>query len=86
MKVVLFMLSLLDDDTRKPFLIITPSNALSLWEAEFSHWASSANIVVYNGNKDVRASIRTLEFYNEGGSMMFQILLSPPDVVDEVLF
>lgn len=85
MKVVLFILSF-QGDLKQPFLIITPSSALSLWEAEFSHWASCENIVVYQGNSDIRATIRTLEFYNEGGCIMFQVLLSPLEVVIEVLF
>lgn len=80
---VLFILSF-EGDLKQPFLIITPSNCLSLWEAEFSRWASSENIVVYQGNSDVRATIKTLEFYNEGGCVMFQVLLSPVEVFIEV--
>ncbi|KAL4339761.1 hypothetical protein GQ457_08G020180 [Hibiscus cannabinus] len=43
------------------------------------------NIIVYKGSKDVRSSIRSLEFYNEGGSIMFEILLSASNVVAEDL-
>ena len=84
MKVILFILSL-HLDVQKPFLVISTSTALSVWEAEFLHLAPSANIVVYYGNRDVRSSIRSLEFYNEGGGIMFSVLLSSADVVVEVL-
>ncbi|KAL7265076.1 hypothetical protein ACSBR1_002930 [Camellia fascicularis] len=71
------------DDTL-PLLIITTSTSLSMWEAEFSRHESSINVVVYKGNKDVRASIRSLEFYDDLGCVMFQVLLSPPDVVEDL--
>lgn len=79
---ILFILSL--QDNTLPFLIITTSSSLSTWEAEFSQHKSDINFVVYKGNKDVRASIRSLEFYNEDGCLMFQVLLSPIDAVLEV--
>lgn len=44
LKVVLFLFSL-PKDIGLPFLIITTSAALPLWEAEFSHWGY-AKIVV----------------------------------------
>ncbi|KAK4723742.1 hypothetical protein R3W88_026521 [Solanum pinnatisectum] len=83
LKVVLFLLSL-PKDVGLPSLIITTSAALPLWEAEFSHWGY-ANIVVYKGNRDVRAIIRTLEFYNKQGDLMFQVLLSCYDAIVEDL-
>ncbi|KAL2514360.1 Uncharacterized protein Fot_28331 [Forsythia ovata] len=83
-KMVLFISSLQRDVT-KPFLIITPATAISLWEAEFSRWTSSTNVIVYKGNTDVRAVIRALELYNEGGNIMFQVLISPPNAVTEDL-
>lgn len=84
LKVVLFLLSL-PKDVGLPFLIITTSAALLLWEAEFSRWGY-ANIVVYKGNRDIRAIIRTLEFYNKQGALMFQVLLSCYDAIVEVNF
>ncbi|KAF3657334.1 hypothetical protein FXO38_13739 [Capsicum annuum] len=63
---------------------MTTSAALPLWEAEFSCWAD-ANIVVYKGNRDVRAIIRTLEFYNKQGALMFQVLLSRYEAIVEDL-
>jgi chromodomain-helicase-DNA-binding protein 3 len=84
-KVVLFILSL-QLDVQRPFLVISTSTALSIWEAEFLHLAPCANVIVYKGNRDVRSSIRSLEFYNEGGGIMFNVLLSSADVVVEVLF
>ncbi|KAL1813213.1 hypothetical protein ACET3Z_023278 [Daucus carota] len=81
-KVVLFILSF-QRCLKQPFLIITAASDLPLWVAQFSRWASSENIVVYMGNKDIRSSIKTLEFYNEGGCIMFQVLLTLPQVVAE---
>ncbi|XP_071908255.1 uncharacterized protein [Coffea arabica] len=83
-KVVLFVLSLLKE-TSGPFLIITTSTSLSMWEAEFQHWASNVNLLVYKGSGDIRGMIRDLEFYNQGGSIMFQVLLSPSVTVVEDL-
>ncbi|XP_022743956.1 chromodomain-helicase-DNA-binding protein 3-like [Durio zibethinus] len=83
-KVILFVLSL-QFTARRPSLIISKSAALSLWESEFLRVASSANIIIYKGSKDVWSSIRSLEFYNESGSIMFEILLSSSDVVAEDL-
>ena len=85
MRVVLFILSL-QADVCRPFLIISTSNVLPLWEAEFSRLASSMNVVVYSGNKDIRRSIRTMEFYEEGGCIMFDVLLVPPEAVVEVIY
>lgn len=83
MKVILFILSL-NCNVKKPLLIISTSTGLSGWETEFLHLAPSANLVVYKGNKDVRSSIRALEFYNEDGGILFQILLSSSDIIVEV--
>ncbi|KAA8544079.1 hypothetical protein F0562_021744 [Nyssa sinensis] len=84
MKVILFVLSLLPD-VCQPFLIISTSNALSLWEAEFLRLAPSINVVVYKGNEDTRRSIRMTEFYEKEGRKMLQILLSTSDAVVEDL-
>ncbi|OMO72428.1 SNF2-related protein, partial [Corchorus capsularis] len=83
-KVILFVLSL-QSTARRPSLIISKSTALSIWESEFIRVASSANIIFYNGSKDVRSSIRSLEFYDESGSIMFEILLSSYNIVAEDL-
>ncbi|KAF5937751.1 hypothetical protein HYC85_025257 [Camellia sinensis] len=84
MEVILFILSLVSD-VSQPFLIITNSCALSLWEAEFSRLSSSTNVVVYSGNKDSRRIIRTFELYEEGGCIMFQVLLSTVEAIVEDL-
>lgn len=81
---ILFILSF-ELDVGRPFLVISTSTALSVWEAVFLKLAPYANIVVYKGNRDVRSSIRSLEFYNEGGRIMFDVLLSSADVALEVL-
>ncbi|CAL9090862.1 unnamed protein product [Musa textilis] len=83
MKSILFILSLLSYACR-PFLIVTPWTSLSLWETEFNRLAPSINLVVYNGSKDVRKMIQSLEFYQGGGCIMFQVLLSHPAAILEV--
>ncbi|CAN6192249.1 unnamed protein product [Urochloa humidicola] len=80
-KTILFVTSILPHICR-PLLIVSTSSSLSLWETKFSRLAASINVVVYNGEKDVRKSIRDLEFY-EDGSVMLQVLLSHPDAILE---
>ncbi|XP_062082123.1 helicase protein MOM1 isoform X2 [Humulus lupulus] len=63
----------------QPFLIISTSAALHLWDDGFLQFV---NVVVYNGNKDLRRSIRKLEF-DEGGCPMFQVLITTLDIVME---
>ncbi|KAI4300289.1 hypothetical protein L6164_033684 [Bauhinia variegata] len=84
MKVILF-LSSFHHNIKRPFLIISTSAALSVWEAEFLHLAPSANLVVYKGDKNLRSSIRAMDFYNDDGTITFQILLSSSDIVTEDL-
>jgi SNF2 family DNA or RNA helicase len=81
-KTILFVMSILPDVCR-PLLIVSTSS-LSVWEAKFNRLAASINVVVYNGEKDVRKSIQDLEFY-DNGSMMLQVLLSHPDAILEVI-
>ncbi|KAK4255115.1 hypothetical protein QN277_008152 [Acacia crassicarpa] len=83
-KMVAFILSL-DSNTCRPFLIISTSAALHLWEDEFSRWAPSLNVIIYSGNKEIRRSIRKLEFFGEGGCLLFQVLIVLPDIVIEDL-
>ncbi|XP_059430737.1 helicase protein MOM1 isoform X2 [Corylus avellana] len=80
MKVLALILSL-QPDVNRPFLVISTPAALSVWDHEFLHLAPSLNVVVYSGNKDIRKSIRRLEFYEEGGCVLFQILITSPEVV-----
>lgn len=85
MKIVLFIVSLQPQNCQ-PFLIIANSTALSLWEAEFLRLAPLVNVVVYCGNKDVRGIIRRLEFFGDGGCVMFQVLLSSSeDIVEDLV-
>ncbi|XAR59731.1 DNA helicase [Bertholletia excelsa] len=83
-KVVLYILSLVSD-VSQPFLIVSNPSSLSLWEAEFSRLAPSANVVVYNGDKDNRTIIRAFEFCVEVGCVMCQVLLSSIEAVLEDL-
>ncbi|XP_062172135.1 helicase protein MOM1 [Alnus glutinosa] len=80
MKVIVFILSL-QPDAHRPFLVITTSAALSAWDHEFMDLAPPLNVVVYSGDKDIRKSIRRLEFYEEGGCLLFQVLITSPEVV-----
>lgn len=68
----------------RPFLIISTSSSLDSWDQEFLHLAPSADVVVYSGTKETRNSIRNLEFYEEGGCIMFQVLITSPEVISEV--
>ncbi|XP_028808088.1 helicase protein MOM1 isoform X2 [Neltuma alba] len=83
-KMVAFISSLVSN-TCRPFLIISTSAALHLWEYEFSCWAPSLNVVIYSGNKEIRRSIRKLEFYGEGGCLLFQVLIVLPEIIIEDL-
>ncbi|KAM0858100.1 hypothetical protein ACQ4PT_048039 [Festuca glaucescens] len=80
-KTILFAMSILPDVCR-PLLIVSTSASLALWEAKFNRLAPSINVVVYNGEKDVRKTIQDLEFY-EKDSVMLQVLLSHPDAIIE---
>ncbi|KAL0457018.1 UNVERIFIED_CONTAM: Helicase protein MOM1 [Sesamum latifolium] len=73
------------NESSRPFLIVTASGSLSQWEAEFAQLVPSVDVVVYNGNKDIRKGIRASEFYEEGGQVMLQVLLSSAEAVLEDL-
>ncbi|XP_074565236.1 uncharacterized protein LOC141821775 [Curcuma longa] len=79
---ILFIMSLQSYACR-PFLIICPSTSLSVWESEFHRLAPSVNLIVYNGTKHVRNVIQNLEFYEDGGCIMFQVLVSHVDAIIE---
>ncbi|XP_022728687.1 uncharacterized protein LOC111284231, partial [Durio zibethinus] len=72
-------------DISRPFLIITTSTSQYSWDEEFLHLVPSADVVVYSGSKEIRNSIRNLEFYDEGGCIMFQVLITSPEVISEDL-
>ncbi|XP_031490244.1 uncharacterized protein LOC116257536 isoform X2 [Nymphaea colorata] len=81
-KATLFI-SLLVSSVSRPFLILSPSSAFSAWESEIIHVDPHIDLVVYNGSRHVREMIRGLEFYEESGCIMFQVLLSTPDAIAE---
>ncbi|KAK6163344.1 hypothetical protein DH2020_000208 [Rehmannia glutinosa] len=83
MTLVFFIQSL--NEICHPFLIVAASDSLSQWEAEFARLAPSVDVVVYSGNIDNRKGIRASEFYEEGGCVMLQVLLSSPEAVFEDL-
>ena len=80
--VILFIKAL--SEHHQPFLIVTTSAALSQWEVEFMRIAPSVDVIVYSGNRDTRSIIRTLEFYDESGGILLQVLLSTMEIVSEV--
>lgn len=80
MKVTAFILSFLPDACR-PFLVISTSSALYSWDQEFLRLAPPLDVVVYSGNKDMRESIRALEFYDQGGCPLFHVLITTPEVI-----
>lgn len=77
---VISLIQSFQPNTCRPFLIISTSAALHLWDDEFLRLV---NVVVYNGNKDLRRNIRKLES-NEGGCPMFRVLVTALDNVVEV--
>ncbi|KAL0904212.1 hypothetical protein M5K25_026292 [Dendrobium thyrsiflorum] len=83
-KSVLFVLSLQSHACR-PSLIITTSGSLQLWRVDFLRLAPSMNVIMYQGDKDARKMIQNLEFYEESGRLMFQVLLADPKAVVEDL-
>ncbi|KAJ7981020.1 helicase protein MOM1-like [Quillaja saponaria] len=82
MKLVAFVLSL-QSHVSRPFLIISTPAAIHSWEDKFLHLAPSFDAIVYNGTKEMRQSIRKLVFYGEGGCIMFQALITLPEVILE---
>ncbi|GMI81866.1 hypothetical protein HRI_001855900 [Hibiscus trionum] len=70
-------------DISRPFLIISSSASQYSWDEEFLHLAPSVDVVVYSGSKEIRNSIRNLEFYDEGSCIMFQVLITSPEVISE---
>lgn len=81
---VAFILSL-QSDVCRPFLIISAPAALNSWDDEFLQVAPSINAVVYKGHKDLRKTIRTLEFYGEGGCIVLEALITTAEAITEVL-
>ena len=49
---------------RGPHLVIVPKSTLKNWEAEAAVWVPHMSWVSYDGSKESRRRIRTLEFYS----------------------
>ena len=43
-----------------PFLVSAPLSTIVNWEREFEFWAPDLYVVTYNGDKDNRATIRSV--------------------------
>lgn len=79
---IAFTLSLIKDfHINRPILIITSTAGIYCWESEFLRWASSVNMVAYCGNRESRDIIRKLEFSEESGCVLVQIVLSTSEAV-----
>lgn len=83
-KTILFIMSVIEDICR-PILIVSSVGSLPLWESKFQRLAPSINVVSYAGTKPVRKLIQDVEFYEESGCILFQVLLSYPDATVEVI-
>ena len=77
-------ISSMHSDTYRPFLIISTAASLHSWEGEFYQLDPSIDVVMYSGNKEIRNSIRRLEFYDGGGCILFQVLILVPEILIEV--
>ncbi|OIW09132.1 hypothetical protein TanjilG_11270 [Lupinus angustifolius] len=84
LKVVAFIATL-QSDIYRPFLIISTAASLHSWEDEFNQLDPSIDVAIYNGNKEMRNSIRRFELYDEGGCILFQVLIVVPDILIEDL-
>lgn len=83
LKTILFTMVVLAD-ARQPFLIVTTTASLSLWEVQFNKLAPHINVVVHDGRKDMLKLIQAQEFYENGSHITSQVLLSHPDAILEV--
>ena len=43
------------------FLIIVPLSTMTAWQTEFQIWAPHMNVVVYMGDQNSRATVKTLK-------------------------
>ncbi|CAL0332295.1 unnamed protein product [Lupinus luteus] len=84
LKVVAFIATL-QSDIYRPFLIISTAASLHSWEDEFHQLDPSIDVAIYNGNKEMRNSIRRSELYDEGGCILFQVLIVVPHILIEDL-
>ncbi|KAF7258824.1 hypothetical protein EG68_03868 [Paragonimus skrjabini miyazakii] len=61
-----------------PFLIVAPLSTLQNWEREFEVWAPEFHVLVYSGDRNVRAALQEYEFRipNSGGVAAFHVLIT----------
>ncbi|KAF6778500.1 hypothetical protein AHF37_01924 [Paragonimus kellicotti] len=61
-----------------PFLIVAPLSTLQNWEREFEVWAPEFHVLVYSGDRNVRAAMQEYEFRipNSGGVAAFHVLIT----------
>ncbi|XP_048551306.1 chromodomain-helicase-DNA-binding protein 7-like isoform X1 [Triticum urartu] len=82
LKTILFTMVVLAD-ARQPFLIVTTTASLSLWEVQFNKLAPHINVVVHDGRKDMLKSIQAQQFFENGNHITSQVLLSHPEAILE---
>jgi ATP-dependent DNA helicase len=56
---IAFLAHLWGMGVKGPFLIVAPLSTLANWVKEFQKWAPSIPVVLYHGNKNERADLRT---------------------------
>ncbi|TVU36285.1 hypothetical protein EJB05_18215, partial [Eragrostis curvula] len=64
-----------------PALVLAPKSILLQWEKEFGRWASSLNVVVYQGDKESRKCIQGHEMYSSEGKIIFDALVTSYEFV-----
>ncbi|KAE9585765.1 putative DNA helicase chromatin remodeling SNF2 family [Lupinus albus] len=84
LKVVAFIATL-QSDIYRPFLIISTAACLHSWANEFDQVDPSIDVAIYNGDKEMRNSIQRFELYDEGGCILFQVLIVVPHILIEDL-
>ncbi|KAF7028110.1 hypothetical protein CFC21_040075 [Triticum aestivum] len=82
LKTILFSMVVLAD-ARQPFLIVTTTASLSLWEVQFNKLAPHINVVVHDGRADMLKLIQAQEFNENGSHITSQVLLSHPEAILE---
>ncbi|KAM3347174.1 hypothetical protein ACQJBY_021257 [Aegilops geniculata] len=82
LKTILFTMVVLAD-ARQPFLIVTTTASLSLWEVQFNKLAPHINVVVHDGREDMLKLIQAQEFYENRSHITSQVLLSHPEAILE---
>jgi hypothetical protein len=83
-RIILFIKSIIDNISQ-PFLILSTLKSLSLWEDKIRQLMPFVHIVVHT-NRFTNFLVEVTEFWGQDGHLLFQILLSNPDVIQVTKF